>query len=164
MVREKTSIKKLFKAELAGIVKAIAGFPLATYGVLNNFFPYRITEFIARKFIDDRTKILMVLLVGGGFTFILFYGVQVFLAWYLKGYVWAILYFCSLPLSGFFALSYIKEIRKIQERISFSFFLFTNRHLIGKMRRTRNMLISEMNAYKDEYLERMDKATAGKKQ
>jgi 1-acyl-sn-glycerol-3-phosphate acyltransferase len=164
MVREKTSIKKLFEAELLGIAKAIVGFPLAAYGVLNNFFPYRITEFIARKFIDDKTKILMALFVGGGITFILFYGAQVFLVWYLEGYLWAVLYFCSLPLSGFFALGYIKEIRKIQERISFSFFLFTNRHLIGKMRRTRNMLISEMNAYKDEYLERMDRATSGNEQ
>ena len=164
MVREKTSIKELFKAELAGIAKAIAGFPLAAYGVLNNFFPYRITEFIARKFIDDRTKILMALLLGGGITFILFYCAQVFLVWYLEGYLWAVLYFCSLPLSGFFALGYIKDIRKIQERISFSFFLFTNRHLIGKMRRTRNMLISEMNACKDEYLERMERADSGNKQ
>jgi 1-acyl-sn-glycerol-3-phosphate acyltransferase len=158
MVREKTSIKKLFRAELAGIAKAILGFPLAVYGVLNNFLPYRITEFIARKFIDDRTKILMALLAGGGITFILFYGAQVFLIFYLKGYLWAILYFCSLPLSGFFALGYIKEIRQIQEHVSFSFFLFTNRHLIGKMRRTRNMLISEMNSCKDEYLEKIIKA------
>jgi len=164
MVREKTSIKKLFKAELTGIAKAVAGFPLAVYGVLNNFIPYRITEFIARRFIDDRTKILMALLVGGGITFILFYCAQVFLVLYLEGDLWAILYFCSLPLSGFFALGYIKEIRQIQERISFSFFLFTNRHLIGKMRRTRNMLISEMNSSKDEYLEKMNKVTSGNKQ
>jgi 1-acyl-sn-glycerol-3-phosphate acyltransferase len=164
MVREKTSIKKLFKAELTGIAKAVVGFPLAAYGVLNNFFPYRITEFIARKFIDDRTKILMALFVGGGITFLLFYSAQVFLVWYLGGYLWAVLYLCTLPSSGFFALGYIKEIRQIQERISFSFFLFTNRHLIGKMRRTRNMLISEMNSYKDEYLKKMNKETSGNKQ
>jgi len=164
MVREKTSIKKLFRAEIAGIAKAIVGFPLAAYGVLNNFFPYRITEFIARKFIDDRTKILMALLVGGGITFILFYGAQAFLVWYLDGYLGAIIYLFTLPLSGFFALGYIKEIRQIQERISFSFFLFTNRHLIGKMRRTRNMLISEMNSYKDKYLEKMNKENSGYKQ
>jgi hypothetical protein len=164
MVREKTSIKKLFKAELTGIAKAIVGLPLAAYGVLNNFFPYRITEFIARKFIDDRTKILTALFVGGGITFLLFYSAQVFLVWYLEGYLWAILYLCTLPLSGFFALGYIKELRKIQERISFSFFLFTNRHLIGKMRRTRNMLISEMNSCKDEYLERLNKTTSVSKQ
>ena len=160
MVREKTSIKELFKAEMVGIAKAIIGFPLATYGVLNNFFPYRITEFIARKFIDDRTKILMALLIGGGLTFILFYSAQVFLVWYLEGYLWAIVYLLTLPLSGFFALGYIKEIRQIQERISFSFFLFTNRHLIGKMRRTRNMLISELNSSKDEYLGIMNKAAS----
>jgi len=163
MVREKTSIQKLFRAELSNIARAIIGSPLAAYGVLNNFFPYRITEFIARKFIDDRTKILMALLVGGGITFILFYGIQIFLVWYLKGYLWAVLYFFSLPLSGFFALGYIREFRKIQERISFSFFLFTNRHLICKMRLIRNRLISEMNSFKDEYLEIIESTrTTGK--
>jgi glycerol-3-phosphate O-acyltransferase/dihydroxyacetone phosphate acyltransferase len=160
MVREKTSIKKLFKAELTGIARAILGFPLAVYGILNSFFPFRITEFMAKKFIDDRTKILMVLLLGGGIAFILFYGAQVFLAWHMAGPVWAFLYFCSLPLSGFFALAYIKNIRKIQERVSFSFFLFTNRHLIGKMRRTRNELIMEMNSCRDEYLEKMNKESS----
>jgi hypothetical protein len=163
MVREKTSVKNLFKAELAGLARVIAGLPLAVYGVLNNFIPYRITEFIVKKFIDDRTKILMALLVGGGLTFILFYSAQVFLVWYLAGYLQAFLYFCTLPLSGFFALGYGKEIRQIQERVSFSFFLFTNRHLIGKMRRTRNVLISEMNSCKNEYLEKMNKKSFGKK-
>jgi len=164
MVREKTTIKNLFKAELAGIAKMIVGFPLAAYGVLNNYFPYRITEFIARKFIEDRTKILMALFVGGGITFILFYSAQVFLVWYLEGYLWTVFYLCTLPSSGFFALGYIKELREIQERISFSFFLFTNRHLIGKMRRTRNMLISEMNICKNEYLELMNRAASTNKQ
>ncbi len=160
MVREKTSIKQLFKAELKGISKSIVEFPFAAYGVLNNFFPYRITEYIAKKFIDERPKILTALLAGGGITFLLFYGAQVFLVWYLKGYLWSVLYLCSLPLSGFFALEYIKGVRKIRERISFSFFLFTNRHLIGKMRRTRNMLISEMNTCKNEYLELMSQTVS----
>lgn len=153
MIREKTSLKLLFKAEIKGIVIAIIGFPLAAYGVINNYFPYRISEYIAKKFIDERTKILTALFLGGGSTFILFYGVQVLLVWYLEGTFWAILYFLTLPSSGFFALAYIKNIRKIQERISFSFFIFTNRHLIGKIRRARNVLISEMNAHKEEYME-----------
>lgn len=160
MVKEKTGIKKLFKVELTGIAKVIAGFPLAAYGVLNNFFPYRITEYIARRFIDDKAKILIALFLGGGITFILFYSAQVLLVWYLEGYIWAFIYLLTLPPSGFFALGYIKEIRKIQERVSFSFFIFTNRHLIGKMRRARNALISEMNACKDEYLELMNRTTS----
>ena len=160
MVRERTGIKKLFKAELTRIAKVIIGFPLAAYGVLNNFIPYRITEYIARRFIDDKTKILMALFLGGGITFILFYCTQVLLVWYLEGYIWSIFYLITLPLSGFFALGYIKEIRRIQEGMSFSFFLFTNRHLIGKMRRTRNALISEMNVCKDEYMELMNRTTS----
>jgi glycerol-3-phosphate O-acyltransferase/dihydroxyacetone phosphate acyltransferase len=160
MVKERTSIKELFRDEIIGITKVIAGLPLAAYGILNNFFPYRITEYIARRFIDDKTKILMALFLGGGITFISFYSAQLLLIWYLGGYIWALIYLLTLLPSGFFALSYLKEMRKIQEHVSFSFFVFTNRQLIGRMRRIRNSLISDLDAYKDEYLALMKKTTS----
>jgi glycerol-3-phosphate O-acyltransferase/dihydroxyacetone phosphate acyltransferase len=152
MVQEKSGLGRFFKSEFTTIIKALIGLPLALYGILNNFVPYRITEAIARKYIEERTKILFALFLGGGLTFAAFYGIQVVLMWQLKGLIWAILYLISLPLSGFFALAYTKAIRREKQRISFSFLFFTKRHLIGKMRYARKKLISELDAIKDEYL------------
>jgi 1-acyl-sn-glycerol-3-phosphate acyltransferase len=159
MLKEKLSFTQLVKLSMKTFTEAFLGFPVAVYGVLNNFIPYAITEFIAKKFIDERTKILSALFIGGSSVFILFYTVQIFVVWYFLGALWASLYFASLPITGLFALTYIKEIREEQERISFFFFLFTNRQLFNKMRRERRRLITEMNAIKNEYLSVIGRST-----
>jgi 1-acyl-sn-glycerol-3-phosphate acyltransferase len=130
----------------------LAGLPLAIYGIVNNFLPYRIAEACAKKFLDERTKILTALLIGGGLAFIFFYALQIGLAAYFFGPWWATLYGVSLPTSGFFALTYLKRMREYRERVSFSFFLFTNKHLINKMRRERRQLIRAMDQVREEYL------------
>lgn len=81
----------------------------------------------------------------------LFYIFQTFIFWLLAGSFWASLYLVSLPFSGFFALASVRNIRTLRERVSLSFFLFTNRHLLGKMRQARNALVSELNVAKEEY-------------
>jgi 1-acyl-sn-glycerol-3-phosphate acyltransferase len=153
MLKEKTTLPQLLKVEIATLTKAILGLPLAVYGIINNYLPYLITEHIAKKFIQERTKILTALFLGGGFTFLVFYSIQVSLVWYFGGLLWAVIYFINLPVLGFFALSYTRKIREERERISFSFFLFTKRHLIGKMRYARKKLISDLNTIKEEYLD-----------
>jgi 1-acyl-sn-glycerol-3-phosphate acyltransferase len=155
MLRERITVGQLLKTEMATVIKGLLGFPLAVYGILNNFIPYRITESIARKFIVERTKILIALFLGGGMTFALFYALQVFLMWHFRDIVWAGIYLISLPLSGFFTLAYTRALRREQRRISFSFFLFTKRHLVGKMRYARTKLITELDAVKEEYLNLM---------
>ncbi len=152
MLKEKQNFWQLFRESLVTLVKALVGLPFAVYGVVNNFIPYLIAENLAKKFIDERTKILSALFIGGGLVFIFFYAVQVFAVWYFKGPLWSSLYLLTLPIAGLFALAYIKDIRQEQERISFSFFLFTNRQLFYKMRRERKLLIAEMDQIKEEYL------------
>lgn len=152
MLKDRMTIGQLLKKEMATVIKGVLGLPLAAYGILNNYIPYRITECIARKFIVERPKILISLFLGGGITFFVFYSLQVFLMWYLKGIVWAGVYLISLPFSGFFALAYMRALLREKRRISFSFFFFTKRHLIGKMRYARKKLIAELDTVKEEYL------------
>jgi len=152
MLREKTSIGAILKSELGNIVKALPGLPLAIYGIFNNYLPYRITEGIAKKYMAERTKILTALFLGGGAVFLFFYAAQVFIAWYLTGLLWSGAYLLSLPLSGFFALAYTKRFRQEWNRLGYAFFFFTKRHLVGKMRYSRNKLIAELDAIKEEYL------------
>jgi 1-acyl-sn-glycerol-3-phosphate acyltransferase len=159
MLREKTSLGQLFRKEVINMGKTIVGFPLAAYGIINNYLPYRITEQIAKRFIQERTKILTALFLGGGLTFMVFHVTQTLLVWYFAGILWSAVYYVSLPLSGFFALTYTRWIREERERISFSFYLFTKRHLIGKMRLARKELIAELDAIKNEYLQIMETAS-----
>jgi 1-acyl-sn-glycerol-3-phosphate acyltransferase len=155
MLKEPQSFWQTLQSSMKTFAQALLGLPLAIYGIVNNSIPYFIAEYIAKKFIDDRPKILSALLIGGGMAFIIFYSLQVFLVWYFWGPLWSTIYFVSLPISGLFALTYLKDIREEQERISFSFFIFTNRQLFTKMRRERRKLITELNNVKDEYISLM---------
>ncbi len=152
ILREKQSAGRLLRQELANILKALIGFPLAVYGIINNYIPYRITEYLGKRHLEERTKVLTALFLGGAAAFLFFYAVQVFAVWLNWGAMWSSLYLLSLPLSGFFALAYTRRIREERERVSFSFFLFTKRHLVGKMRYARKKLISELDRLKDEYV------------
>lgn len=153
MLKEKQSFFQLIRSNARAFARAFFGLPLATYGIINHFVPYIIAEYFAKKFIDERTKILSALLLGGGSAFLIFNSAQVFLVWLFFGVWWASLYAVSLPVAGLFTLAYLKEIREEQQRISFSFFLFTNRQLFNRMRRERRKLITAMNEIKDEYLD-----------
>lgn len=157
MLREKMTFSDLYKTSLRMVTEAFLGLPLALYGIINNFIPYRLTETIAKKFIEDRPKILSALLIGGGLVFTFFYTIQTSLVGYFLGFHWATAYLLSLPVTGFFALTYLKELRKEQERINLSFFLFTNRQLFNKMRRERRRLIRELQTIKDEYLNQLNR-------
>ncbi len=152
MLKEKQSFWQLIRTSAKTFGGVVWGLPLAIYGIINNSTPYFIAEYFAKKFIIERTKILSALLIGGGSAFIIFYTLQIFLVWYFFGVMWSSVYSITLPISGLFALAYLKEIRRERERISFSFFLFTNRQLFNKMRRERRKLIATMNTIKDEYL------------
>ncbi len=130
----------------------LLGLPLALYGAINNLIPYLISEGFARMFLHERTKILTALLIGGGLAFIIFFAAQITFVAQFVSWLWAAIYAISLPLSGFFALAYVQLLRKYRQRISFSFLLFTNKHLVIKMRRQRKALIAAMNQVRDEYL------------
>jgi len=155
MIKEKTTFSQLLKNSAVTFVRSLLGLPLALYGTVNNLIPYFLAENLAKKFVDERTKILSALLIGGGMAFILFYSVQGFAVWFYLGKLWAAVYLVSLPISGFFALAYFKQIRQEQERISLSFFLFTNRQLFNRMRRERKGLILKMDEIRDEYRQLM---------
>ena len=155
MLKRQENFWQMFKSTFTSFGGALLGSPLALYGIVNNVIPYLIAEYCAKRFIDERTKILSALLVGGGSAFVLFYAIQVFLVWYLWGFLWSSLYFVSLPLAGSFALAYLRTIRAEQERLSFSFFLFTNRQLFNKIRRERRKLLTQVNSIKDEYMSAM---------
>ncbi len=131
---------------------AILGFPLAFYGMVNNALPYFIAESAARRFLDERTKILTALLLAGGLAFLFCYAVQALLVFQWRGWPWTVLYALSLPLSGFWALSYVKRLRAYREQASFSLFRFANRNLIHRLRLQRRRLIRLINQARDEFV------------
>lgn len=164
MLRESVSPRDIWKQAGRAYALAILGFVPALYGIINNFIPYRIAEMCGRHFLYERTKILSALLIGGGAAFLFFYAVQTAVVTQLTTPLIGLAYLVSLPVFGFFALAYIQRLRELNKKISFSFFLFTNRPLIARMRRQRRMLIQKMNEIRDEYLKIIQNQQTAKKQ
>jgi 1-acyl-sn-glycerol-3-phosphate acyltransferase len=139
---------------------ALLGFPFALYGIVNHALPYFIAEGAAKRFLDERTKILSALLLVGGSAFLFFYTVQITLVLKWLGWVWAAIYALSLPLGGFCALFYLKRLRRFHERASFSLFWLTNRDLIHRLRLERRRLINLIHQARDEFLAVQQKQSA----
>jgi len=152
VLREGYSKATITRDVLRMIGIGLLGLPLALYGAVNNLIPYLISEGFARMFLHERTKILTALLIGGGLAFVFFFTAQIIFVAQFVSWPLATIYGISLPMSGFFVLAYMQLLRKYRQRISFSFLLFTNKHLVIKMRRQRKALIAAMNQVRDEYL------------
>jgi len=156
MLRENISYRQTWVNVFSAYFQASPGLLPAIYGILNNYIPYRITESIARKFVHERTKILTALFFGGGISFFLFHAIQSAVVAYFFGAFAAAVYFLSLPLSGFYALKYITGIRALNKKLSFSFYLLSNKTLLKRMRHRRNLLVAELDKMKEEYLTFID--------
>ncbi len=152
MLKEQMEIGSRLRDAALSLARLVVGLPLALYGTCNNLAPYLLTEAVARRFVNERTKVLSALLLGGGAVFAFFYVAQTLTVWYLSGRVWAACYLASLPLSGLFALSYIKHVRRQHEQLMLTLFLLTNRDLFNKVMAERRRLMVEFNAIRDEYM------------
>ncbi|MET4107854.1 lysophospholipid acyltransferase family protein [Hymenobacter sp. UYP22] len=108
---------RLRRAVTAGI-RLAAGAPVYLYGLINNYLPYKLPSLVARSATQDVVFVAPIMLVVGMITFTAFYLGQTALVHYFTGnWLWALLYFISLPLSGFYALSYAGNLRSRLRRL-----------------------------------------------
>ncbi|MCA8832934.1 lysophospholipid acyltransferase family protein [Hymenobacter pini] len=108
---------RLSRAVSAG-VRLVLGAPLYLYGLINNYLPYKIPSLVARRATNDVEFVAPIMLVVGMITFTAFYLGQTALVHHLTGsWLWALLYFISLPISGFYALSYAGNLRSRLRRL-----------------------------------------------
>lgn len=151
MLKESYKQKEIWKGVFIAYLRAAVGFLPALYGIANNFIPYRIAEYCGRRYLYERTKILSALLVGGGAAFLFFYSLQTIIIYQFGDLFWAVVYLITLPITGFYALTYIANMREQTKKISFSFYLFTSKHLLNRMKRERRQLIAHIDKLRVEY-------------
>ena len=111
----------LYTLRTLGIV--LIGFPIALWGVLNSYFPFKITALLTRRFskgVDQQDTAYV--LIGMG-VFGLFWSVQSYLVYQLYGVKWLIFYIISLLISAAVAFALNGEYRRTLENLKV-FFLF----------------------------------------
>lgn len=151
------AINKKNRSGIGNSFKALCillfGFPIWLFGTVNNFFPFEIPGWIAKKIsksIEYRGAIGM---VGGMFTFLIFYTLQIILVWKLSQHqLITLVYGLSLPLTGLFAYWYWYKVNKIRTRWLLMILFYKKSVFISNLISEREQIISEFDKAKDEYL------------
>ena len=140
------------RSNLKALLILVLGFPLYLYGLVNNYLPFKIPGMIASKVskaIEFRGAISM---VGGLFTFLIFYCAQIILIWKLMNMQWlTVAYGLSLPLSGLFAYWYFHTVNKMRTKWLLLLLFYKKSVFISNLITEREQIIAEFDKIKDEY-------------
>lgn len=134
-------------------LRLVLGAPVYLYGLVNNYIAYKIPSVIARRATKDVEFVAPILLVTGMLTFTLFYLGQTALVHYLTGsWLWTLLYFISLPLTGFYALSYAGNLAERLRRLRALRLFRQERPVMENLLRQRTELIRLLRDARTAYL------------
>ena len=142
------------RGSLVGLLNLILGAPVWLYGVLNNYLPYILPSMIARRTTKDIAFVAPIMLVVGMLTFPLAYAVQAAAVqhWLMHDWRLTALYVLSLPLSGFYALSYWNNLSDRLERLR-ALRLFRAQPAVGEnLLQQRAALVAQLEQARREYL------------
>jgi 1-acyl-sn-glycerol-3-phosphate acyltransferase len=138
-------------------VLGILGLPIALYGIMNNYIPYRIAKLAGMRnpyYRDhgDKTKISIYSLLAGAVAFLVFYLTQGWLVWFHFGGRNAIIYLLSLPPSGFLALAYTERLGAYRRDLRYARLQMKRRGLIPLLRRRRDEVLATLDAVRLDYV------------
>jgi 1-acyl-sn-glycerol-3-phosphate acyltransferase len=135
------------------ILLLIAGFPLALWGGINHFVPYQLTRWISRKVAKKETDYATTRILSGILLYSIFYSVQIY--WVLQrfGILAALVYGCTLPVSGWFAYYYWDKFQASMANLQLYRLMLTRSQLLNQLKQKREELIAEMDRAKEDYLQ-----------
>ncbi len=134
-------------------VYAIVFAPIALFGLVHNFVPYRVTRRLARKAPDEAMRAIRAFSVGSvlfGLWYALF-GLSVYHGTY--SIPATALYLVALPITGFWFLRYRRQLARYRDRIIARTLFRTKRHLVRGILLEREQLLMELDVLRDQYRE-----------
>ncbi|MDB5236133.1 MAG: hypothetical protein JWR44_3126 [Hymenobacter sp.] len=144
------------RGTVTGLLNLVLGLPVWLYGVLNNYLPYILPSMIARRATKDVEFVAPIMLVAGMLTFPLAYALQAAAVQHWLTHNWGLtaLYLLSLPLTGFYALSYWNRLAPRLERLR-ALWLFRRAPAVGEeLLRQRAAVVAQLEEARNEYLAR----------
>ncbi|UCE04012.1 MAG: 1-acyl-sn-glycerol-3-phosphate acyltransferase [Candidatus Latescibacterota bacterium] len=135
------------------------GLPVAAYGVVWNYVPYKLTGWFADRLVREETKRHFAQLSVGTLLYLLYYPLLLLLAYRVLEPLATVLFAVSLPLSGFFARAYARWSVRRRRMLRLAFLELTNAWLLGKLRRQRQQLVAQLDAALAEYLRARSSST-----
>ncbi|SNC76821.1 1-acyl-sn-glycerol-3-phosphate acyltransferases [Hymenobacter gelipurpurascens] len=138
---------------ISSAARLLLGAPLYLYGAINNYLPYIIPSIIAKRATQDAVFVAPIMLVTGMITFTVAYAAQTALVHHFtQDWRWTLLYFISLPLSGFYALSYWGNLAGRLRRLRALRLFRHERPLMENLLRQRQELLILLREARTTYL------------
>ena len=144
------------RGTVTGLLNLVLGLPVWLYGVLNNYLPYILPSMVAQRATKDAEFVAPIMLVIGMLTFPLAYALQAAAVQHWLTHDWrlTVLYLLSLPLTGFYALSYSKTLTARLERLR-ALRLFRRAPAVGQdLLRQRAAVVAQLEEARVAYLAR----------
>jgi hypothetical protein len=144
----------VLRQAILNLLYLVLGLPLYLYGLLHNYLPYIIPSKVAGAVTKEEEWRAPVMLTVGIFTFPLFYLLEVGLvrSWLHPTLPWSVLYFLSLPLSGFFSFYYWNTLQYTQKHWLLLRLFAKRQHLVDSLRQQRNEILEDLEAARKEYI------------
>jgi len=138
---------------IIGLLYLVVGFPVYLYGLAHNYLPYIIPSKIARAVTTEEEWFAPIMLTTGIFTFPIFYSLEVWLVhnWFGVDGLGLILYFVSLPVTGFFTLHYWNKLQHTQSHWLLLRLFYNRQHLVDKLRAQRKNIITLLEKAQQDY-------------
>ena len=150
------SLDEQRRGAVAGLLNLVLGLPVWLYGVLNNYLPYILPSLVAQQATKEVEFVAPIMLVVGMLTFPLAYGLQAAAVQHYLTHDWraTALYLLSLPVAGFYALSYWNTLAARLGRLR-ALRLFRRAPAVGEaLLRQRAALVSELEEARIAFLTR----------
>ena len=142
------------RGSIAGLLNLVLGAPVWLYGVLNNYLPYILPSAVAKRATKEAEFVAPIMLVVGMITFPLAYALQIAAVQHWLTHDWrlTLLYGLSLPLTGFYALSYWSTLSARLRRLRAAR-LFRRAPAVGQaLLAQRAGLVAELQQAREAYL------------
>lgn len=128
----------------------LLGFPFFLYGLLNNYIPYKLPFQIAKRTTSEIEFWAAIMMLSGSILFIIFYTLQIGLFYYFSEPVPTFLYALSLPLSGFFALFYVKKAKNWFDHNRLRKAWRNKPNLVQNLVRIRQEILDELESFRNK--------------
>jgi glycerol-3-phosphate O-acyltransferase / dihydroxyacetone phosphate acyltransferase len=128
------------------------GMPLFLYGYLTNYIPYRLAGIIADLIPLREDFVGSIKITVSMFVFLVLYVVEATVVGVYTNVWWAVLFGVSLYPAGVFSLSYMKRYYQVISTLKYLRLFMRKGDLVAKLKVTRQQLIDELEAGKEEYL------------
>ena len=140
---------------LVASARLLLGLPVYLYGLVNNYLPYIIPSWVARRATSEAEFVAPIMLTVGMITFTGFYlGQTALVHHFTQDWRWTLLYLLSLPLSGFYALGYAGTLHERLLRLRALRLFGSQRPAMESLLRQRATLLRLLREARETYLER----------